>query len=218
MTDAVRPFRDRRDAGARLAERLEHVRGEDPVVLALPRGGVPVAYEVATRLGAPLDVIVVRKLGVPFQPELGMGAVGEDGVIVLNEEVVRLARVSERQLAEIVARERAEVERRAARFRGGRPRVDVTGRTAVIVDDGIATGGSARAALQVARAQGARRVVLAVPVGAPDTIAAMQGEADEVICVATPFGFMAVGQGYQDFTQTTDDQVVALLAEAAQER
>ncbi|HEY8217842.1 MAG TPA: phosphoribosyltransferase family protein, partial [Acidimicrobiia bacterium] len=184
-------FRDRRDAGARLAERLEHLRAESPVVLGLPRGGVPVAYEVATRLGAPLDVIVVRKLGVPFQPELGMGAVGEDGVIVLNDDVLRLARVRDDELARIEARERQEVERRARRFRGGRPRVDVTQRTAVIVDDGIATGGSARAALRVARAQGARRVVLAVPVGSPDTVAEMRQEADEVVCVETPFGFLA---------------------------
>lgn len=208
-------FRDRRDAGARLAERLEHLRAESPVVLGLPRGGVPVAYEVATRLGAPLDVIVVRKLGVPFQPELGMGAVGEDGVIVLNDDVLRLARVRDDELARIEARERQEVERRARRFRGGRPRVDVTQRTAVIVDDGIATGGSARAALRVARAQGARRVVLAVPVGSPDTAAEMRQEADEVVCVETPFGFLAVGQAYANFTQTTDEEVVRLLAEAA---
>jgi putative phosphoribosyl transferase len=208
-------FRDRREAGARLAERLEHLRAESPVVLGLPRGGVPVAYEVATRLGAPLDVIVVRKLGVPFQPELGMGAVGEDGVIVLNDDVLRLTRVRDDELARIEARERQEVERRARRFRGGRPRVDVTERTAVIVDDGIATGGSARAALRVARAQGARRVVLAVPVGSPDTVAEMRQEADEVVCVETPFGFLAVGQAYANFTQTTDEEVVRLLAEAA---
>jgi putative phosphoribosyl transferase len=214
----MRLFRDRRDAGARLAERLEHLRSETPVVLGLPRGGVPVAFEVASRLDAPLDVIVVRKLGVPVQPELGMGAVGEDGVIVLNDDVVRLARVSHDELARIEARERAEVQRRAEQFRGGRPRVDVTGRTAVIVDDGIATGGSARAALQVARAQGARRAVLAVPVGSPDTIAAMQAEADEVVCVETPYGFMAVGQAYANFTQTTDDEVIELLAAAASGR
>jgi putative phosphoribosyl transferase len=211
----MRLFRDRRDAGVRLAERLEPLRSETPVVLGLPRGGVPVAFEVASRLDAPLDVIVVRKLGVPFQPELGMGAVGEDGVIVLNDDVVRLARVSDDELARIEARERAEVERRAERFRGGRPRVDVTGRTAVIVDDGIATGGSARAALRVARAQGARRAVLGVPVGSSDTIAAMRAEADEVVCVETPFGFMAVGQAYANFAQTTDEEVIELLAVAA---
>jgi putative phosphoribosyl transferase len=208
-------FRDRRDAGARLAELLEHLRAEEPVVLGLPRGGVPVAFEVASRLGAPLDVIVVRKLGVPFQPELGMGAVGEDGAIVVNHDVVQLARVRDDELARIEARERAEVERRAASFRGSRPRVDVTGRTAILVDDGIATGGSARAALQVARAQGARRSVLGVPVGPPDTIAAMRAEADEVVCVETPYGFMAVGQAYANFSQTTDEEVIELLAAAA---
>jgi putative phosphoribosyl transferase len=210
-------FRDRREAGARLAERLEHLRDESPVVLGLPRGGVPVAFEVAQRLGAPLDVIVVRKLGVPFQPELGMGAVGEDGVIVLTEEVLRLARVRDDDLARIETRERTEVERRARAFRGGRPRVDVSGRTVIVVDDGVATGGSARAAIQVARAQGARRVVLAVPVGAVDTITQLGAEADEVVCVEMPFGFLAVGQGYRDFTQTTDDEVVRLLAQAAAE-
>jgi putative phosphoribosyl transferase len=215
LTEAVRQFRDRRDAGARLAERLEHLRAESPAVLGLPRGGVPVAFEVATTLGAPLDVIVVRKLGVPVQPELGMGAVGEGGVIVLNEEVVRLARVSDEDVTRIAARERAEVDRRARRFRGGRPRVDVTGRTVVIVDDGIATGSTARAAMQVARAQGATRVVLGIPVGAPDTIAAMRSEADEVVCVETPLGFLAVGQAYESFTQTTDEEVVRLLAAAA---
>jgi putative phosphoribosyl transferase len=210
----MRAFRDRRDAGRRLAERLQHLRGESPVVLGLPRGGVPVAFEVAVALGAPLDVIVVRKLGVPFQPELGMGAVGEDGVMVLNDDVVRLARVGTDEIRRIEARERAEVERRATRFRAGRPRVDVTGRTVVVVDDGIATGGTARAALQVARAHGAGRVVLAVPVGAPDTLEAMRSEADEVVCLDAPYGFFAVGQWYDDFTQTTDEQVVALLADA----
>jgi putative phosphoribosyl transferase len=210
-------FRDRREAGARLADHLEHLRDDSPVILGLPRGGVPVAFEVAQRLGAPLDVIVVRKLGVPFQPELGMGAVGEDGVIVLNDEVVRLARVRGDDLGRIEARERTEVERRARAFRGGRARVDVTDRTVVIVDDGIATGGSARAAIQVARAQGARWVVLAVPVGAEDTITQLRAEADDVVCVETPFGFLAVGQAYRDFTQTADDEVVRLLAEAAAE-
>jgi predicted phosphoribosyltransferase len=207
-------FRDRRDAGARLAESLEHLRPEEPVVLGLPRGGVPVAFEVAEHLDAPLDVIVVRKLGVPVQPELGMGAVGEDGAIVLNDDVVRLTRVSADELARVEARERAEVARRAERFRGSRPRVDVRGRTALLVDDGIATGASARAALQVVRAQGARRAVLAVPVGPADTIAAMRAEADEVVCVETPFGFLAVGQAYANFAQTTDEEVIELLAAA----
>ena len=160
-------FADRVDAGRRLAARLGHLRGEPVVVLGLPRGGVPVAFEVAAALGAPLDVIVVRKLGVPFQPELGMGAIGEDGARIINDEIVRLAGVTDRQLAEVESRERAELERRALRFRGDRPRVPLEGRIAVVVDDGIATGSTARAACQVARAHGAARVVLAVPVAPP---------------------------------------------------
>ena len=148
-------FADRLDAGRRLAARLEHLRGQPVVVLGLPRGGVPVAFEVARSLDAPLDVIVVRKLGVPFQPELGMGAIGEDGIRIINDEIVAMARISESDLAAVEARERAELERRARRFRGDRPRSPLTGRTVVIVDDGIATGSTARAACQVARAQGA---------------------------------------------------------------
>src|SRR5688572_21507588 len=163
-------FDDRKQAGKLLAERLERYAGEQPVVLGLPRGGVPVAYEVAQALRAPLDVIIVRKLGVPFQPELGMGAIGEDGVRVLNDDIVRMAHVNEIELAAVERRERAEVERRAQRYRRGLPMVDVRGRTVIVVDDGIATGGTARAALQVARAHGARKVVLAVPVAAPETV------------------------------------------------
>src|SRR5450756_688428 len=153
-------FTDRVDAGRRLATRLQHLRGDEVVVLGLPRGGVPVAYEVARALDAPLDVIVVRKLGVPFQPELGMGAIGEGGARVLNDDVIRLAGVRPEDLAQVEARERAEVERRARRFRGERPMLSLEGRTIIIVDDGIATGGTARAALQVARVHGAGRVVL----------------------------------------------------------
>ena len=208
-------FRNRRDAGRRLAARLEPLRAERPVVVGLPRGGVPVAAEVAEALGAPLDVIVVRKLGVPFQPELGMGAIGEDGVRVLNEDVVRLARVSPEEIAEVERRERVEIERRARRFRGDRPAVPLAGRTVLVVDDGIATGGTAKAALEVARAHGARRVVLAVPVAPPDTIAAMRSLADAVVCLETPAAFSAVGQWYEDFTQTSDNEVVHLLEEAA---
>ncbi len=214
----MRVFRDRRDAGRRLAERLAGFRDQDPVVLGLPRGGVPVAAEVASALDAPLDVIVVRKLGVPFQPELGMGAVGEDGVRVLNQDVVRLAGVGTQELARVEARERAEVETRAARFRGARPRVDLAARTVIIVDDGIATGGTARAALQVARAHGAARVVLAVPVAPPDTVRELSTDADEIICLETPEPLFAIGQWYQDFSQVPDDQVMALLADAARAR
>lgn len=206
------PFRDRREAGQRLAERLSALRGSRPLVLGLPRGGVPVAFEVARAMDAPLDVLVVRKIGVPFQPELGMGAVGEDGVRVLNPAVLREAGVTDTQLAQVEARERAEVEQRAARLRGGRPAAPLTGRTVIIVDDGLATGGTARAAIRVARARGAERVVLAVPVAPPDTVAALAGEADDVISVETPEPFFAIGGWYADFTPTSEQEVVDLLA------
>ena len=207
----MRVFRNRQDAGRRLADRLEALRNERPVVVGLPRGGVPVAAEVASALGAPLDVIIVRKLGVPAQPELGMGAIGEDGVRVLNDTVVRAAGVPADAIDAVERRERAEVERRARRYRGDRARASLDGRTVIVVDDGIATGGTARAAVQVARAQGARRVVLAVPVAPPDTVEEMRAVADEVVCVESPRGFAAVGQWYEDFTQTSDDEVVRLL-------
>jgi putative phosphoribosyl transferase len=206
------PFRDRREAGRRLAERLSGLRDSSPLVLGLPRGGVPVAFEVAKALGAPLDVLVVRKLGVPFQPELGMGAVGEDGVRVLNSDVLRQAGVSETQLAEVEARERKVVDERAARLRRGRPAIPLKGRTAIIVDDGLATGGTARAAVRVARERGAERVVLAVPVAPPDTVAALRRDADDVIAVETPEPFFAIGGWYTDFSPTSEQEVVDLLA------
>ena len=208
------PFRDRREAGQRLAERLSGLRGSRPLVLGLPRGGVPVAFEVARALGAPLDVLVVRKIGVPFQPELGMGAVGEGGVRVLNAGVLREAGVTDAQLAEVEARERAEVDQRAARLRGGRDGTPLTGRTVIIVDDGLATGGTARAAIRVARVRGAERVVLAVPVAPPETVGALAREADEVISVETPEPFFAIGGWYADFTPTSEQEVVDLLAVA----
>jgi putative phosphoribosyl transferase len=207
-------FADRVDAGRQLASRLLHVRGEHVVVLGLPRGGVPVAFEVAAALDAPLDVIVVRKLGVPFQPELGMGAIGEDGARIINEEVVGLAGVSEHELAVVESGERAELERRVLRFRGHRPRVPLTGSTAVVVDDGIATGSTARAACQVARAQGATRVVLAVPVAPPGWATRIGGDADEFVCLLSPEPFLAIGQFYADFSQTSDDEVVRCLQQA----
>lgn len=206
---------DRADAGRRLGERLEHLRGEDVIVLALPRGGVPVAAEVARRLRAPLDVVVVRKLGVPYQPELALGAVGEGGALVLNEAVLARTRLSTAELTDIAHRARMEVRRRAARFRAGRPPLPLTGRTAVVVDDGIATGATARAACQVVRAQGAARVVLAAPVGAQDTLTSLAGVVDELVCLQAPPCFGAVGQYYVDFTQTSDEEVVRLLREAA---
>jgi putative phosphoribosyl transferase len=204
-------FADRTEAGQQLATKLAYLRDEEPVVLGLPRGGVPVAAEVAHTLGAPLDVIVVRKLGVPYQPELGMGAVGEDGIRVINEEVVRIAGITPNGLARVERRERAEVEARARRFRAGRPRVALAGRPAVLVDDGIATGSTMRAACQVARAAGARRVVVAVPVAPPDVVPSFRDDADEVVCLETPSPFYAVGQWYADFTQVSDAEVTRLL-------
>ncbi len=210
-------FIDRIDAGRRLAARLEYLRGGSVVVLGLPRGGVPVAFEVAQALDVPLDVIVVRKLGVPFQPELGMGAIGEDGVRVINEEVVRSAGVSARELADVEARERAELERRVRLFRGDRPRAELKGRTAVVVDDGVATGSTARAACQVVRAQGAAQVVLAVPVAPPGWEERFGDVADELVCLETPEPFYAIGQFYDDFTQTTDREVATCLERAARQ-
>lgn len=208
-------FVDRIDAGRRLGESLRHLRDEDVVVVGLPRGGVPVAYEVARTLDAPLDVIVVRKLGVPWQPELGMGAIGEDGVRVINEGIVAMADLSPGELAAVEERERAELERRARRFRGERPRMPLRGRTVVVVDDGIATGSTARAACHVARAHGAARVVLAVPVAPPDWTSRLAGDADELVCPRTPAPFFSIGQFYTDFSQTSDDEVVAILERAA---
>ncbi len=209
-------FRDRAEAGQELAEQLKRRLGdEDVVVLGLPRGGVPVAFEVARALDAPLDVIVVRKLGVPYQPELAMGAIGEDGVRVLNHEVLALARVGEDEVAAVERSERAELERRATRFRDSRPRASLVGRTAVVVDDGIATGSTARAACQVARAHGASRVILGVPVAPPSSLSVLAEVADEVVCLASPEPFYAVGQFYRDFSQTSDEDVVELLERAA---
>ena len=204
-------FDDRVDAGRQLAHRLEPFHGRDIVVLGLPRGGVPVACEVARALLAPLDVLVVRKLGVPFQPELAFGAIGEDGVRVLNDAVVREAHLDGDDMDAVERKQRIELRRRAERFRRGRDRISLTGRIAVIVDDGIATGATAKAACQVARAHGAIRVVLAVPIGPDDVVARFAGYADEVVCLRTPAFFFAVGQGYRQFTQTSDDEVVALL-------
>lgn len=209
-------FADRLDAGRRLAARLEHLRDDSVVVLGLPRGGVPVAAEVARALDAPLDVIVVRKLGVPFQPELGMGAIGEDGVRILNDEILAMTRVSQSELATVESRERAELERRARRFRGDRPRTSLEGRTVVVVDDGVATGSTARAACQVARAQGAARVVLAVPVAPQGWEGRIAGDADECIALDTPEPFWAIGQFYSDFSQTSDAEVVDCLERAAE--
>ncbi|WP_370409489.1 alpha/beta family hydrolase [Streptomyces fradiae] len=204
-------FTDRTDAGRQLAELLAGVVGEDPVVLGLPRGGVPVAAEVADALGAPLDVCLVRKLGVPYQPELAMGAIGEHGVRVVNDHVVRQTGVSERDLAEAERRERAVLAERSRRYRGAREPVDIQGRTAVVVDDGFATGATALAACQVVRARGAARIVLAVPVAPRGWAERVTGAADATYCVREPENFYAIGQFYGDFAQTPDEEVVAAL-------
>jgi putative phosphoribosyl transferase len=206
-------FRDRADAGRRLAEQLRecHLEGHDMVVLGLPRGGVPVAFEVAKAMSCPLDVIIVRKLGVPHQPELAMGAIGEGGVRIVNQYVQRSSGISEDAFASVERRERAELERRACSYRGEIPPVPLQGRTAVIVDDGIATGSTARAACRVARAHGARKVILAVPVASRASVAELADACDEVVTVETPEWFYGVGEWYRDFHQTSDDQVVALL-------
>src|ERR1700731_3909899 len=215
MVRGVMVFADREDAGRRLAARLGHLRGEPAVILGLPRGGVPVAFQVAQALGAPLDVVMVRKLGVPSQPELAMGAVGEGGVRIINRQIVREARVREDELMAVEAREQVAVEARAARYRASWPRQPLDGRVAVVVDDGIATGSTARAACQVARAHGAARVVLAVPLAPPGWQERIGADADELICVSTPAEFFAIGQFYERFPQVPDDEVIACLRRAA---
>jgi putative phosphoribosyl transferase len=205
-------FVDRRDAGERLAPMLAHLRPRHPIVLGLPRGGVPVAAIVADALGAPLDVIVVRKLGAPSQPEYAIGAVGEDGVRVLDEVAIGMLGVGVDRVAALERAEREELARRGALFRSGRPRLDLTGRTAIIVDDGVATGATAAAACRVARALGAETVVLAVPVAPREWREGLRDEADELVAVETHAPFHAVGMWYSDFRQTTDSEVVAALA------
>jgi putative phosphoribosyl transferase len=208
-------FIDRADAGRHLAQRLRHLRGADVAVLALPCGGVPVAFEVAGELRAPTDVIVVRKLGVPFQPEYGFGAIGEGGARIIDDHVVRLTGLTGPEIAAVEARERAQLDRRVSQLRGDRPPVPLAGRTVIVVDDGIATGSTARAACKVARARGASRVILAVPVGPVEAAASLRRDADEVICLHTPARFFAIGEWYDDFSQVTDEEVTILLGKAA---
>jgi predicted phosphoribosyltransferase len=208
-------FRDRADAGRQLASRLRHYVGRDDVlVLGLPRGGIPVAYEVARALGAPLDVFVVRKLGVPGQEELAMGAIATGGVRVVNRDVVDALYIPPDVLDRAAAAESLELERRERSYRGDRPEPRVAGKTVILVDDGLATGSTMRAAVAALRAQDPARIVVAVPVAAPSTCEELRREVDEMVCLATPEPFMAVGRFYQDFSQTTDEEVRERLAAA----
>lgn len=207
-------FRDRADAGRQLAPWLTSLRGSAPVVLGLPRGGVPVAFEVARQLQAPLDVVVVRKLGTPHHQELAMGALGEGGVVVANEDVLRDAAVSSSSFAAVKGAAQLELDRRVEQFRRGGARVPLAGRTVVLVDDGVATGATARAACQVVRAAGAARVILAVPVGAPETMTSLRAVADEIVCLQSAERLFSVGQWYADFAPVGDDEVVQLLERA----
>lgn len=204
-------FRDRSDAGRRLAGLLERPTGERIVVLGLPRGGIPVAAEVARHLDAPLDVLVVRKLGVPSQPELAMGAIGECEVRILDGDIIRSLHVSDEELADVESAERAELDRRVQRYRGGRDPEPLLGCTAIVVDDGMATGSTALAACQVARLMGAARVVLAVPVASTDAVSTLRRHADEVVAAVASQRFRSVGGFYDDFAQTSDDEVVRCL-------
>jgi putative phosphoribosyl transferase len=208
-------FKDRSDAGRQLASRLARYTALEPVVVGLPRGGLPVAAEVADRLGAPLDIIVVRKIGLPWQPELGIGAVAEGGIRVLNDVLVEEVGIEPIELEAATARQRVELARRVHHYRGERSAVPVDGRVVIVVDDGLATGYTARAAIEAIRRGGARRVILAVPVAPEDSVAAMRGVADEVVVVDTPPRFFAIGDFYEDFAQTSDEEVVSLLERAA---
>jgi putative phosphoribosyl transferase len=208
-------FPNRAEGGRRLAERLSAYRGcDDAIVLGLPRGGVPVAYEVAQRLGLPLDVFVVRKLGVPGYEELAMGAIASGNVSVLNEEVIRALPNSEAILEMVIAQEKIELERREAHYRQARAAPDLSGRVVILVDDGLATGATMRAAAAALRKQGVAKIVAAVPVGAPETCLELDAEVDEMICAFMPEFFHGVGQFYEDFAQTTDEEVRELLAKA----
>lgn len=208
-------FVDRQDAGEQLAARLEHLRGLNIVVVGLPRGGVPVAAQVAEALDAPMDVCLVRKLGVPFQPELAMGAIGENDVRIVHEELVRAARVSEEEFAAVERRERAALERMRRCYRGDDEPLDVAGRIVVAVDDGLATGATAQAACEVLRRRGAARIVLAVPVGAPEALERLRGTADQVVCAHAPSDLMAISLYYAQFPPVTDGQVIEYLEHTA---
>jgi putative phosphoribosyl transferase len=208
-------FRDRKDAGVRLAERLRQYADQEGVlVLALPRGGVTVGLEVATALHAPLDVLIVRKVGFPWQPELAAGAVSETGTVVMNQSLIAMGSVPKEYLDAEVGRQKEEIDRRVRSYRGGRPLAGLAGRTVLLVDDGIATGATVKAAVQTLRKEGLRKLVVAVPVAPPASAAELKAMADEFVCLATPEDFMAVGSFYHDFTQVTDEEVVDMLRRA----
>jgi predicted phosphoribosyltransferase/dienelactone hydrolase len=205
-------FRDRREAGRQLAEQLRPLRAEQPIVVAIPRGGVPVAFEIARALGAPLDVLAVRKLGAPANPELGVGAIAEDGSAALDRDAARRVGLTQAALDETVERETRELRRRVLAYRDGRPPIDVRGRTVIVVDDGLATGLTDLAAVRALRDRGAGRIVVAIPVGAPESVALVGEEADEVVCQTIPRSLQSVGRWYRDFSPVGDDEVRALLA------
>ncbi len=207
-------FRDRREAGSRLADALEAYRGQDVLVLGIPRGGVPVAAEVALHVGGELDVVVARKLGAPFSAELAIGAVTANGGRFLNEDLIRELGIPEAYLGGVTAREMAEAHRREQRFRGRRPVARVTGRIVIVVDDGLATGATMRAAVRSVRAQRPAKLVVAVPVGSQQACAALRAEADDVVCLFEPEAFFAVGAFYEHFEPTEDAEVQELLQEA----
>jgi putative phosphoribosyl transferase len=206
-------FKDRSDAGRKLAKALAGYKDQEPVILALPRGGVPVAAEVATMLNAALDLILVRKVGVPFQPELAMGAVVDGGapIIVRNDDVIGLAGIDESDFKAICDSELAEIERRRQRYLGSRERVDISGRTAIVIDDGVATGATTRAALRATRMRNPKKLVLAVPVAPTDSLAALRSDADDVICLEDYEFFGAIGAYYADFSQVPDEEVIEML-------
>lgn len=211
-------FRNRRDAGLRLAAELRAYAPEHPIVLALPRGGVPVGLEIARELSAPLDVWVVRKIGVPWHPELGVGAVAEGGRVHLSHEMLGHVGLSHEALSEVIESKRREVAERVRKFRGDRPRPDLRGRTVIVVDDGIATGGTVRTVVESIRAEAPKKIVLAVPVAAPEVVRALASEVDRVVCLLTPADLYAIGLWYDDFEQVPDDEVVRLLERAREEQ
>lgn len=207
-------FEDRTDAGRKLAEELRPYKRENPLILALPRGGVVVAYEVAAALDASLDILVARKLGAPGQPELGIGAIAPDSVIIVDEFLVRYLGISSEELERLAQAETKEMERRLKHYRGDRPYPDLEGRTVILIDDGLATGVTARAAIRAIRKQNPKRLVLAIPVCAPETASKIRPEVDDLVCLQAPLDFRAVGFWYHDFDQTSDDEVIELLRRA----